>query len=324
MKFPRHFPWILAFLAVIGLGAALIIFTAPITIHARSAENGGFSPDYISVRAGQTLYLRLVADDVEQTFAVGPGILEPITLQPGQPVNITLTFDRPGQYTYYTTTPSTLNFWRVRGTIEVAGDVPAAEPPLYVRLGLDLDSEHESGEEMHPGWMRQPSARRGETLKGQIPPLFVSPDDYFAHSPMESYEALRAEASLKSLSDDDIWDMVAYLWQQQATPASLAEGKRLYEANCAACHGKTGAGDGQFADEMKAIYEKTHDEHGIQPPTDFSDPEHLLEAKPAILQGKLLRGGMGTGMPMWGDVFTEQQTWDVVAYLYSFQFDLSQ
>jgi mono/diheme cytochrome c family protein len=137
---------------------------------------------------------------------------------------------------------------------------------------------------------------------------------------MEAYEELRAQSTL---SDNDLWDMVAFIWQQQASPATLAEGKRLYAANCAACHGESGAGDGQFADEMKASFEKTRDEHGIQPPTNFSNPEHLLEASPALLQGKILRGGMGTGMPMWGDIFTNQQTWDVVAYLYSFQFDYS-
>jgi mono/diheme cytochrome c family protein len=34
---------------------------------------------------------------------------------------------------------------------------------------------------------------------------------------------------------------------------------------------------------------------------------------------------MGTGMPYWGPIFTDEQTWALVAYLYSlhsFQFDL--
>jgi len=26
-------------------------------------------------------------------------------------------------------------------------------------------------------------------------------------------------------------------------------------------------------------------------------------------------------MPMWGSIFTEEQTWDLVAYLYTFQFE---
>jgi mono/diheme cytochrome c family protein len=57
-----------------------------------------------------------------------------------------------------------------------------------------------------------------------------------------------------------------------------------------------------------------------QTPADFTDPARMLGASPALLEGKILRGGMGTGMPMWGSIFTEQQIWDLVAYLYSFQF----
>ena len=59
----------------------------------------------------------------------------------------------------------------------------------------------------------------------------------------------------------------------------------------------------------------------MQNPVDFIDPRRMLGASPALLHGKILRGGMGTGMPMWGSIFTEQQTWDLVAYLYSFQFE---
>ena len=56
-------------------------------------------------------------------------------------------------------------------------------------------------------------------------------------------------------------------------------------------------------------------------PIDFTDPNHVLAASPAHLQGKILRGGMGTGMPYWGPIFTEEQTWALVAYLWTFQFD---
>jgi mono/diheme cytochrome c family protein len=63
------------------------------------------------------------------------------------------------------------------------------------------------------------------------------------------------------------------------------------------------------------------DDMSMQRPADFTDPKRMLGASPALLQGKILRGGMGTGMPMWGSIFTERQIWDLIAYLYSFQFD---
>ena len=57
-------------------------------------------------------------------------------------------------------------------------------------------------------------------------------------------------------------------------------------------------------------------------PSDFTDAEHMLGASPAVLHGKIVRGGMGTGMPYWGPIFTDQQVWDLVTYLWTFQFDL--
>lgn len=59
----------------------------------------------------------------------------------------------------------------------------------------------------------------------------------------------------------------------------------------------------------------------IQAPPDWQDPAVLLGASPALLHGKLLRGGMGTGMPMWGALYTDAELWNMVAYLYTLQMD---
>ena len=322
MKTRRFLLWTLACFALIGLIAAWSFSRQTITIHARIAEDGGFTPSNIKARAGEPLKLQLISDDVEHTFAVGQNSMDPVLLQPGRPVYLTLTFDKPGTYTFYTTTPSSLNFWRMRGTIEVSGDGEAqpAEPPLYVRLGLELDQEHESAQE-HFELARQPSAVRGAAFADQIPVIYLTHDYYVAQSPMETFDNLRSVSALQSLGDDDVWDVVAYIWQKNISSNALAKGQKLYQVNCAVCHGDNGAGDGRFADEMKVIAEQNKSEHGIEAPTDFTNAKHLLKAKPAILQGLLLRGGMGTGMPMWGSIFTEEQIWNLVAYLYSFQFN---
>jgi high-affinity iron transporter len=106
----------------------------------------------------------------------------------------------------------------------------------------------------------------------------------------------------------------------------LSAGQQLYATNCAACHGETGAGDGVFADDLDQPKTGEHADMQIGEmtarPTDFTDAEHMLAASPARLQGKILRGGMGTGMPYWGPIFTEEQTWALIAYLYAFQFEL--
>ena len=121
--------------------------------------------------------------------------------------------------------------------------------------------------------------------------------------------------------------MVSYIWQSNTTPEALANGRDLYAQNCAACHGENGGGDGVFADDLAKAGEASMQamtgamDMSMQKPVDFTDSKRILGAAPALLQGKILRGGMGTGMPMWGSIFTEEQIWDLVAYLYSFQFD---
>jgi cytochrome c5 len=183
----------------------------------------------------------------------------------------------------------------MRGTIEVTGDSSASEDasiqiPLYVSLGLDIDAPHESPviPEM------QPSAIRGKELASNLNlDHLVVTESYKSTSPYHIFQQLGPA----SLSDSEKWDVVAYLWEASSLPESIANGKKLYGQNCAACHGENGAGDGVF-----------------------TDPKRMLGASPAVLQGKILRGGMGTGMPMWGSIFTEQQIWDLVSYLYTFQF----
>jgi mono/diheme cytochrome c family protein len=130
-----------------------------------------------------------------------------------------------------------------------------------------------------------------------------------------------------SLTEAQRWDVIAYLWQSNTTQESLSGGKQLYTQNCAACHGENGAGDGVFADDLKATGDSSAQNMSgaqdmrMQSPANFIDPTRILGASPALLQGKILRGGMGTGMPMWGAIFTEEQTWDLIAYIYSFQFE---
>lgn len=39
-----------------------------------------------------------------------------------------------------------------------------------------------------------------------------------------------------------------------------------------------------------------------------------------VYYGKLVRGGMGTGMPYWGSIFTDEELWALVDYVRSFAF----
>ena len=323
----------LARLIVIVLVAAAIalpvgawwVRSRAVVIHARMAESGGWTPENLTAEVGRPQHLRLTSDDVMHGFAVGQSDQPAVDVLPGEISEVTLTFDRPGKYTFYCTRWCSVNHWRMRGTIEVTGPETTAEavkPPLYVTLGMDIDAEHHA--EVIPNQM--PSVARGAKLGVSIPTEYQSQEYYLSHSPVELWKALREESSLSRLSDQDLWDLVALTWQSNTTPQDLKQGQQLFGTNCAACHGEAGAGDGVFANDLEQP--KTGDHTDMQTgemtmrPTDFTDPEHLLAASPAHLQGKILRGGMGTGMPYWGPIFTEEQTWALVAYLWTFQFEM--
>jgi mono/diheme cytochrome c family protein/plastocyanin len=292
-------------------------------IRVSMAEAGGWKPETLKAEVGVPLHLRLTSDDVVHGFAVGQMETEGIDVMPGKITNVTLTFDRPGIYTFYCTRWCGLNHWRMRGTIEVSGSEPIAEPasaPLYVTFGIDIDAAHESP--IVPSI--KPSANKGEELTKSLDVSKISSTDFYkTHSPYQTFEELK----LTNSTDAEKWDVVSSIWRSNTSAESLENGKKLFAQNCAACHGENGAGDGVFADDLadagkSSMQDMTASEQmSRQRPADLTDSTRMLGASPALLQGKILRGGMGTGMPMWGSIFTERQIWDLVAYLYSFQFD---
>lgn len=324
---------VVAVLAAVALAIPLIGWMqqsqAPV-LHARMAETGGWTPESLTAEVGKPLHLRLTSDDVMHSFAIGQSEQPPVDVKPGEITEVTLTFDRPGKYTYYCTRWCSINHWRMRGAIEVSdpGDTAAAsaeapQPPLYVTLGLDIDAEHHADE---PLPVEKPSAARGADLGVRLPGSVTAQEYYRSHSPAEAFDALKTDPGIGELSNQEIWDLVAFAWKSNTTQASIDNGNRLYVTNCAACHGESGAGDGVFAMELAEPAAGDHEDMATgemtQAPADFTQAEHMLAASPAHLQGKIIRGGMGTGMPYWGPIFTEQETWDLVAYLFTFQFDL--
>lgn len=310
--------------AIVGaVGAPLYYWAHTPLIHARIAETGGWSPEVIQAQVNRPLYLRLTSDDVIHGFAIGQMEMDAIDVIPGKVTNIELTFDRPGIYTFFCTRWCGLNHWRMRGTIEVSGSLPQPAPasvPLYVTLGIDIDAPHDAITVPRS----RPSAIIGHQLASQLEISKLSNLDFYrANSPYQVFE----ELSSTTLNDPERWDVVSYIWQSNTSPKSLARGQQLYAQSCAACHGENGAGNGIFANELaeagKSSMQSMTGANGMkmQLPADFTNPKRMLGASPALLQGKILRGGMGTGMPMWGSIFTEEQIWDLVAYLYSFQFE---
>jgi high-affinity iron transporter len=101
-------------------------------------------------------------------------------------------------------------------------------------------------------------------------------------------------------------------------PESLGVAGSLYSRDCAACHGPQGKGDGPAGRNLPGMQKMD----GAMPagPADFTDPVRMLNASDVVLQGKILRGGMGTGMPEFGSLYTDDELWAMVQYIRTFLF----
>ena len=310
-------------LALVVLAAVVLrVPEGAIELRGRMADDAGWTPGAITTRVGDSLTLRLTSDDVMHGFAIGKSAQPALDLAPGKWVTTTLVFDRPGRYTFYCTRWCGPNHWRMRGTIDVSGPPAPERPdplPLFLRLTLDLDKAHPS--DVTP--TRTPSAEGAPSTT-----VGVSDGDLRTQSPAARWHALRTYPVNRTFTDQQLWDVVAADFRAVTTDERIAEGRRLYGNHCAACHGETGRGNGVMAKALsRDSATSAHDGmpgmsgHGTVAPTDFTNAKNMLGASAAFLQGKIIRGGMGTGMPYWGPIFTERQLWSLVDYLWTFQFD---
>jgi mono/diheme cytochrome c family protein len=87
------------------------------------------------------------------------------------------------------------------------------------------------------------------------------------------------------------------------TPVSLASGKKTYGTDCAMCHGKTGAGDGDLATDMKLTLKDYRNPDSLK---DISDGEifSIIEKGKGQMSGEEGR-------------LKAPQIWDLVNYVRS-------
>ena len=106
---------------------------------------------------------------------------------------------------------------------------------------------------------------------------------------------------------------------EESDPAAFAErveaGRKVYYENCFYCHGDLMAGEGMFAHALNPI------------PTDFQDPGTIAMLREAFLFWRIAKGGPGlpdeggpwaSAMPAWENFLTEEEMWNVIAFLYDF------
>ena len=299
-----------------------------IDIASRVPETGGFTPETIRIAAGETVRLRIAVPDVTHGIAIGPGLgLDLGHVDPGQVKEIRVTFDRPGRYTFYCNAWCSLSHWRMRGTIIVYDPahpdaiVPTDEPdPVIESLAarrVNVDAPHDTAVVPGAPVSLERGARIVARLGRDLPADVVAPAWRRAHSPAEAWTRLVATG----LASDEAWDAVASLWVGGPGEEQAAAATTLFAKNCAACHGESGNGRGPGGAALAALGIGRHDGSGkLTGPADFARARSMLGGTSELYYATVRRGGMGTGMPSWGPVFTPAETWALVDHLWRFAF----
>ncbi|MHB1006024.1 MAG: c-type cytochrome [Chloroflexota bacterium] len=289
-----------------------------IDVVARTPADGGWQPEVLRVNLGERVRLRISSADVVHGFAIPALGVTVDEVLPGHVEDVEFVASRAGRFAFACTRWCSPDHWRMRGTLEVVdagGTVPRPIPrsPLYQRLRIDPDAVRAPAQVP----ASQPSANAGLASAATLPPQLQDPEWRRAHSPQDAFALLRAQWA-PSTSDQDLWNLVALAWLEATSSDALATGERIYAQDCAACHGESGRGDGPAGRNLPGRSElREGDRKG---PADFTDAARMLSASDALLQGKMLRGGMGTGMPEWGSLYDDDTLWALVAYLRSFSF----
>lgn len=100
---------------------------------------------------------------------------------------------------------------------------------------------------------------------------------------------------------------------------NLSNGQSLYAENCASCHGKNLEGQPNW---------RTPDENGVLPAPPHDETGHTWHHDNALLFEYTQRGGeealaargvagFASGMPGFGETITDDDIWDILAYIRS-------
>ena len=86
---------------------------------------------------------------------------------------------------------------------------------------------------------------------------------------------------------------------------AISEGKASFDSTCTSCHGDTGLGDGPAAAAL------------TPPPASLA--ELVKTADDDYLLWRISEGKEGTAMVAWKSILSEDQIWQVISYLRTFE-----
>ncbi len=92
----------------------------------------------------------------------------------------------------------------------------------------------------------------------------------------------------------------------QGEPVGKAyRGETLFQQRCVQCHGEQGKGDGPLAEQLPG------------PPPDFTAPDYAANMSPQDIFDVITQGRMDKMMPPWGEQLSEDERWNLTAYVWS-------
>jgi len=182
------------------------------------------------------------------------------------------------------------------------------EPTPATFVVQSFPARQPSADLAQPIYQAQCTGCHGDDGGGVVPGArnFTDLDYMRGESPASFYAAIaEGRGQMPSFQDrltsDERWDAVAYLWRFSTTDESLALGRSIFQANCAACHGEDGTGK-------------------VLGAADFSDLRIMSSRAPRDFYLTLTQGR--GSMPAWQGRLSQDERWAVIDYLRTFTFDV--
>ena len=193
----------------------------------------------------------------------------------------------------------------------------------------------EGNGEMSAGMRPKPRRFSAAVFKFRSTPSGVLPTDEDLARTIRQGISLSSMPAFATLSDREVQAVVEYVksfsgkWRKPSNlappipmppppawlqePAEVARhavaGRALYDLSCIHCHGPSGDGHGDAAPTLEDAWEEPC------PPTDLRQPYARSGGELKDLYRALVTGLDGTPMPSFQETTTEDQRWDLIAYI---------
>jgi len=126
------------------------------------------------------------------------------------------------------------------------------------------------------------------------------------------------DAGPPRLHTEETWNVLFWEWSRATTKAKLDAGQRIYEAQCASCHGLAGDGKGPKSDEIRQKIWTWG--RGVGPGI-FTDRDWMAYRKPVDLYQAVAQGVQRRGLKLmdpYAEKLSSGEMWSVVDYIWTF------